>query len=193
MRPTSGNAALALMLSLVLTACGGRAINKKTALDVITAQGPFKQKDLDIKSVSQTTPGQAVVEVKLPAAFRLEKQQEKWIVREVRIGNEWQKMDDVAAALNTVKVEETKKMLGRIAEAIDAYRRKNGGLPDFREYVSLSDALSPDYLQPLIREDPWGNPLVAIRMSPVNIRLLSAGPDGKVGTPDDIELSRSYR
>jgi hypothetical protein len=65
-------------------------------------------------------------------------------------------------------------------------------LPEFKDYVALCDALSPDYLTPLIRLDVWQNPLVAFRAGPTSIRLLSAGRDGKLGTSDDIELTRNF-
>jgi hypothetical protein len=184
---------LLLVPSLVLTACGGRTINKKNAQDIIAGQGLFKEKTLDIESVSETSPGQVIVQAKLPAAFRLQKVHGKWEIREVRVGNnQWEKLDDFVAALNRIKAEETQKMLGEVASAIERYRGKNGRLPDFRDYVSLSDALSPDYLSTLIRLDAWRNPLAATRTGPATVQLISAGPDGKIGTSDDVVLTRSY-
>lgn len=182
-----------LVPSLVLTACGGRTINKKNAQDIIGGQGFFKKETLDIESVSETSPGEAIVQAKLPATFRLQKVHGKWEIREVRVGNDqWEKLDDFVAALNRIKAEETQKMLSEVASAIERYREKNGRLPDFRDYVSLSDALSPDYLPTLIRLDAWRNPLAAIGTAPATVQLISAGPDGKIGTTDDIVLTRSY-
>lgn len=182
-----------LLPLLVLTACGGRAINKKNAQDIIAGQGLFTEKTIDIESVSQTGSAEAIVRAKLPAAFRLQKVHGKWEMREVRVGNgQWEKVENFVAALNRIKAEETTAMLNEVAVAIDRYRAKNGRLPDFKDYVALSDVLTPDYLQPLIRLDAWQNPLIAIRTAPVSLLLLSAGPDGKVGTPDDIVLTRTY-
>ncbi|HUI69039.1 MAG TPA: type II secretion system protein GspG [Spirochaetia bacterium] len=182
-----------LLPSLVLTACGGRAINPKNAQEIIASQGHLGKDTLDIESVSQTGPGEAVVQARLPAAFRLEKVHGKWEIRDVRVGNDqWEKLDDFVAALNAVKTEETRKMLGEVANAIDRYREKNGRLPDFKDYVSLSDALNPDYLTTLIRLDAWRHPLAAVRTATTTVQLISAGPDGKIGTADDIVLTRSY-
>jgi hypothetical protein len=193
MNPFAHRAALLVLVSLVLTACGGRSINKKTAEKIISAEALLKSGSLDVESVSQTSSGQAVVQAKIPAAFRLEKVRGEWVIREVKLGNHpWEKLETVVAALNRVKTEEAKQMLERVASALDRLRDTIGGLPEFRDYVSLSDVLNPDYLSPLIRLDPWGQPLVALRLSPVSVQLLSAGPDGKIGTQDDISVTRSY-
>ena len=123
-----------LVLSLVLTACGGRAINKKNAQDIIAEKGLFKEKAVDIESVSETGSGQAVVQAKLPVAFRLQKVRGKWEIREVRVGSgQWERVDDFVAALNKVKIEETREMLNEVASAIDRYLAKNGRLPDFKD------------------------------------------------------------
>ena len=135
----------------------------------------------------------AVAEATLQAAFRFEKVDGKWVIREVRLGKRpWERLDDIVRALEQVKTEQTRKLLERVAASLDKYREANGALPDFQDYVSLSDALSPKYMSPLIREDAWQNPLAAYRSAPATVRLLSAGSDGKIGTPDDIELVKTF-
>ena len=180
-----------LLPSLLSNGCGGRAINKKTAQTVISSEAHLKS--VDVESVSQTTSGQAIVQTRVSAAFRLEKAGGQWVIREVKIGeNPWEKLENVLTTLNRVKREETERMLEQVASALDAYREKNGRLPDFKDYVSLTDALNPDYLSPLIRLDSWAQPLVAVRTSASQVQLTSAGPDGKVGTQDDIAITRTY-
>jgi hypothetical protein len=194
MKRRVGKAILLFLTAMVLTACGGRSINKKTAEKVITSEALLKSSSIDIESVAQTTSGQAIVQTKVEVAFRLEKSGGHWVIREVKIGNNpWEKLENVVLALNRVKKEETEINLQRIASAIDEYRGKNGRLPDFSDYVSLSDALSPDFLSPLIRLDSWGQPIVAVRISPAQVRLISTGPDGKMGTSDDISVTRTYQ
>ncbi len=181
--------------ALLLNGCGGRAINKKTARDVILGSraGALKERDLGIVSVTQASPGEAIVETDLRTAFRLVKVGKEWQVREVRVGDgSWVKMDDLLRAILQVKIDETRALLERIASAIEAYRQKNGSLPKFKDYVQLSDALSPLYLSPVVRLDPWGNPLSAMLTAPNTVLLISAGPDGKLGTADDIRLSREF-
>jgi hypothetical protein len=197
MRREPGAACVTLFcfLSLFLTGCGARSLNKKTARDVIADLDgdAFQKESVYIDSVKQTGQRDAVAEATLHAAFRFEKVDGKWVIREVRLGKRpWEKLDDILRALEQVKTEQTRKLLEEVAAAIEKYREANGALPDFHDYVSLSDALSPKYMNPLIREDAWNNPLAASRSAPAAVRLLSAGPDGKIGTPDDIELVKTF-
>jgi hypothetical protein len=185
-----------LMLALIANGCGGRAVNKKTARDAIigTRTGELAQGDLQVLSVTQVGPREAVVETQIHSAFRLQKVGSEWVVREVRVGRgQWEKLDNILSSLQQAKIEETSRSLEKIAGAIESYRHKNGRLPEFKDYIGLSDALYPLFLSPLIREDSWNHPLTAIRVDPATIRIVSAGPDGKLNTPDDIQIIRSNR
>jgi hypothetical protein len=194
--PTRFARIAAMTVALVpFAACGGRSINKKAARDLIL-QPPLSMLDKEevyIQSVSQTGQRDVLVEATLHAAFRFERVEGKWIIREVRLGKRpWERLEDIMRALQVVKAEDTRKLLEQVTTAIDRYIARNGALPEFKDYVALSDALHPNYLSPLIRLDAWQNPLHAFRTGPNSIRLLSAGPDGKVGTGDDIELTRTF-
>jgi len=178
-----------LVAALLFTSCGGRKISAGLAIDAITGipEESFKKKDVDVLNVIQTNKSEAIVETKLRTAFRLEKVKNKWVVREVRIGRgQWEKVGNLERALEMIRIDETRKMLDQIAEAILKYRESKGALPVFNDYVSLSDVLSPAYLKPLIRLDAWRNPLEAFREESNAILLKSAGPDSKFGTSDDI-------
>jgi hypothetical protein len=156
-------------------------------------QDLLDKEDVYIESVSQTGERNAAVEARLRTAFRFEKTGGKWMVKEVRVGHgQWENLEDFLRTLERMKTEETKGQLERVAAAIVKYREKNGRLPPFTDFVSLTDALSPDYLTPLVRLDAWRRPLAAVRLGPNAVRLISAGPDGKLGTPDDIELTRNF-
>lgn len=191
-----GRFALLAFFSLLLASCGGRTISKKTARDVIldSPAAVFdKKEDVDILSVSQMGGKNAVVEATVRTAFRLEKVGGKWKIREIRVGNrQWEDLDDVLRALEQTKAERTRSILDRIAAAVEQYRTKNGSLPAFRNYVELSDALYPRYMSPLIRRDAWYGSLAAYRLDSRTIQLVAPGPDGVLGTGDDIELTRSY-
>ncbi len=187
--------AAALFLSMLVVACGGRTISRNAARELIV-QSPvsnFDKDEITVKSISMTGQREAVVETTMMAAFRFEKVDGKWVIKEVRLGKRpWESMDEIARALEQVKTADTRKMLEQVASALENYREKKGSLPGFKDYVSLSDALFPDYMTPLIRLDAWRNPLAAYRVGANGVRLLSAGPDGKIGTPDDIELVRTF-
>jgi hypothetical protein len=150
------------------------------------------QQDVDIDSVNETG-GSAIAEARVRAAFKLEKVNETWIVREIRIGQRpWEKIDDILRALDQIKTEDTRKLLDQVMAAVEQYREKVGNLPNFTDYISLSDLLSPNFLNPLIREDSWQRPLAAYKSGPNGIRLVSPGADGLAGTADDIELTRTF-
>jgi hypothetical protein len=176
-------------------ACGGRSVDKKTAHGAIlrSTSDIFRKEEVDVKSVDQAAPDRAVVEADVRAAFTLRKVQGEWVIEDVRLGRRpWEQLHSILQALDEVKARETRALLERVAEAVGKYAKARGSLPDFRDFVTLTDALHPDYLTPLVRLDAWRNPLSAFRPAPNLIRLLSAGPDGKEGTGDDIESTRSF-
>jgi hypothetical protein len=179
-----------LIFALLLTACGGRKINTGSAQNSIIAipQEILEKEDVDIVSVQQVSGSNAIAETRLKTAFRLEKVEGKWVVREVRIGHgQWEKISNLLSALEEVRVRETRTMLDRVADAVQQYWAANGRWPAFKDYISLSDILTPKYLTPLIRLDGWRRPLEAKYINPNSILIMSAGPDGKFGTADDIQ------
>lgn len=186
---------LALSLMFLLGACGGRTVTRSSAEKLLVSlpSGILDDEDVKVLSVSQVSAGTAVVETTLRAAFRMEKVQGSWVIREVRLGNhEWETIDNVIAALNRIKTDKARQMLETVSAALAQYRQKNGHLPAFDDYVDLSDALYPDYMPEAFRLDPWRQPLRAFREGPDTIKLVSAGPDEKPDTPDDIVLVRNY-
>jgi hypothetical protein len=183
------NLCLLCALALCITACGRRTLNADHARDALlrTPLEILQKEDVEVVRIHHAGAAEAVVETRLRTAFRMEKVRGEWMVREVRIGNgQWEKVGDLARALEAVKIEETRRALDRIADAIGRYRETLGRLPDFKDFVSLSDLLSPAFLTPLIRVDSWNRPLEADRRGPDSILIRSAGPDGRYGTSDDI-------
>jgi hypothetical protein len=178
-----------LTFILISTACGGGQLGKHTARNLI-AEIPdesLQKEDVDVVRVTQVSGSEAVVETRLKTAFRLERVRGKWVVREVRLGHgQWEKVNNLIQTLDFVKAEETRKMLDTIAEAVERYRGEHGNLPVFRDYIGLSDLLSPKYMTPLIRLDAWRRPFEAELKGPGQIVIRSAGPDGKLGTSDDV-------
>jgi len=184
----------ALICIFLLSACASRSITNDLARDRIREipASALEKEDIEVWKVTRVGGSEAIAETRLKTAFRLEKVNGEWTVREVRIGHgQWEKIANLVDALEAVKVNETKLMLDRIAEAIVEYRSTNGTLPVFKDYVDLSDTLSPDYLTPLIRLDSWRRPFRAERKDYTTIVLQSAGPDGKHGTNDDIRKTIS--
>jgi hypothetical protein len=174
---------------LLLTACGGRSMNSHLATKLIMEipQETLEKKDIEVVNIIQVSGSEAIADTTLKTAFRLEKVRGKWAVREVRLGHgQWEKVSDLVQTLEVVKIEETRQLCDRIAEAIRRYQEANGALPVFKNYIGLSDLLSPTYLTPLIRLDAWNRPFEAERTGSNTIVIRSAGPDGRFGTKDDI-------
>lgn len=161
-----------------------------TAREAIIAppQEILEKDDIDVVHITQTSGSSVVAETRVKTAFRLQKVNETWEVRDIRIGNgQWEKVEDLAAALTQVKTEQTRLMLEQIADSINAYRQDTGKMPEFEDYVGLSDALAPKYMKSLIRLDSWRNPLRAKALNADSIQIVSAGPDARFSTDDDIK------
>jgi hypothetical protein len=184
-----------LLFSILLsTGCASRSIDNNLARARIVEipQASLEKEDVQVLKVTRIGGSEAIAETRLKTAFRLEKVKDEWIVREVRIGNgQWEKIGNLSAALEALKIDETKQMLERIADAIRKYREGTGNPPVFKDYITLSDQLSPKYLTPLIRLDSWRHPFWAERTETGAIILLSTGPDGRLATADDIRLTIS--
>lgn len=183
------------LLLIPAAGCGGRALTKKGAhAAILQASGDvLKDKDVDIRSVTQTAPGTAVVDAELRVGLALQKVQEQWTIKDVKLGEgDWRDLRALLSALEQIQALETRSRLEAMAAAIERYNREHGALPEFHDFVSLTDTLSPAYLSPLIRLDAWRNPFSAYRTGAASIRLVSPGPDGREGTSDDIELTRLF-
>lgn len=183
---------LSIVLLVFLTGCGGRKINTDYARKAIIAlpQEILEKEDIDVVYVTQTSGSSAVVETRMKTAFRIQKVGGKWVVRDIRIGHgQWEKIEDLASTLTQVKTAETRLMLDRIADAVKAFHKETGNMPAFKDYISLSDILAPEYLDPLIRLDSWRTPLRAKATDSDTILVVSAGPDGRFTTNDDISIT----
>jgi len=183
---------LTLALILLFTACGGHKFSTDDARKAIVGQPQniLEKEDIDVVYVTQTGKSTAVAETRVKTAFLLDKVDEKWIVREIRIGNgQWEKIENLTEALERVKTEETRIHLERIAASVREYQKESGRMPEFSDYIDLSDKLAPKYLAPLVRLDSWRKPLRANTLESNAIVIASAGPDGLFSTEDDISIT----
>jgi|WetSurMetagenome_2_1015567.scaffolds.fasta_scaffold37504_3 hypothetical protein len=188
------SAAIFLASALLLSACGGRQISDGVVQNLIAnlPEEAINKDDISIESVRQNG-NNAIVQVNVRTAFRLEKVNNDWVIREIRLGDDqWQSLDELREALNGIKIEETRRLLDQVVAALDQFVAKNGALPLFKDYVSLTDTLMPEHLTQLIRLDAWRHSFVAELISADTVRLASAGPDGKFGTTDDILTTRRF-
>lgn len=143
-----------------------------------------------VKSVS-AMGSSAVVEAEVSTAFRFVRGDDgKWRVAEIRTGdNRWEDIDMLARAVNQEKAARARAELETLATALESFRRERGFYVDAQTTSALLDQLNPQYLQRIIRFDPWHRPYqYEGRQSSYVLRSL--GLDGKANTPDDIVLSK---
>lgn len=80
-----------------------------------------------------------------------------------------------------------------IAGAVRMYYVKNGALPANLGVLAEKDARGRNMLERL-PQDPWSNDYkLDVGDQPRDFQILSAGPDGKFGTEDDISSKRKKR
>jgi hypothetical protein len=181
-----------ILFILLFSACGPHNFSTSDAQKAIIAgpQDILEKEDIDVVYVTQTGKSTVVAESRIKTAFLLRKIDEEWVVEEIRIGNgQWEKVENLSTALNQVKSEQTRLGLKKISDAVLKYYQETNGLPEFEDYIDLSDILAPKYLDPLIRLDSWRKPLRATVPAPNTILVVSAGPDGLFSTDDDISIT----
>jgi Type II secretion system (T2SS), protein G len=130
--------------------------------------------------------GEVVVEARIDTAFRVTKEHGDWRITDVRLGDrQWESFDLIEEAVRREKVRRTSIMLKEIAGGLSAYQRERGQFIDTDEMAELLDYLSPRYIPTPHRFDLWGKEF-EYRGKATRYRLVSAGPDGKSGTKDDL-------
>lgn len=118
--------------------------------------------------------------------FRFARGQRGWEVASIKSANrDWMDIRGISAAVDQLKHTTAANELQLIAQALDNYRRDRGAYVVADKESVLIDHLSPRYLTPVIRLDPWSRPY-QYDGEQTRYSLRSLGPDGKPNTPDDI-------
>jgi hypothetical protein len=105
LRSRLGSLSLVLVLLANAAACGGRTVTRRSAEKLLVSlpSGILDEKDVEVLGVTQISSNNAIVDTRVRAAFALEKVDGKWVVRQVRVGNEqWESIDNLRAALNRI-------------------------------------------------------------------------------------------
>jgi hypothetical protein len=97
-------------------------------------------------------------------------------------------VDDLLAALDEGRHRETMANLQKLVAGIENFKKRNGTLPVAADIVKLTDALHPNYMQELVRDDGWGQPIL-YQVTGSTFRVVSSGPDHRPGTPDDVVVA----
>jgi hypothetical protein len=123
--------------------------------------------------------------------FRFERDRRGWQVVAVKSGSrDWTDIRGVSAGIDQIKRSTATNELSLIAQALDNYRRDRGFYVVSDKESVLIDHLSPKYLTPVIRLDPWSRPYQYDGQQTA-YSLRSLGPDGKPNTSDDIVVSNN--
>jgi len=148
-----------------------------------------------IKSVSGlgvplATQESVIAEALVRVDARLDRDEKGWHVREVRSADStWLNVGNIATTVAEEKRRRAVEQLNIIANALESFRRDRGAFVITDKHPALIDHLSPRYLAEVIRVDPWNRPY-DYQGEHDHFVLRSAGPDGKLNTPDDVVLSR---
>ncbi len=121
--------------------------------------------------------------------FRLVRERRGWQVAALKSGTrDWTDMRGITATVDQLKHSTAANELSLIAQALDSYRRERGFYVVSDKESVLIDHLSPKYLTPVIRLDPWSRPY-QYTGEQTTYSLRSLGPDGKPNTSDDIVVN----
>lgn len=128
----------------------------------------------------------ALIDALVQLDFRLARDRRGWQVAAIKSGNrDWADVRGLTAAVDQLKHSKAANELSLIAQALASYRRERGFYVVSDKESVLIDHLSPKYLIPIIRLDPWSRPYEYTgEQSTYSLRSL--GPDGKPNTSDDI-------
>ncbi len=129
----------------------------------------------------------AVAEIRITTAVRLIKKDGTWVIEEFRIGDRrWERAEHILVVINEERTETTLQQLNLITEGIRRYADLNHQIPQVSRFEELMDILSPQFHNPVVRIDAWSNPFSYEAIGANEYDLKSAGPDGNLGTPDDL-------
>lgn len=177
---------LAIAFLTTLAACAPAELPTPTPQEVeeIVAMS-FPNALVDVVAVQRSDST-----VRAPARFRgsdvvlvLEEEDGQWAIRSVELGDASYDIDELEA------IRQTMILMEDVSNALEEYASANGQIPQMDDLVGLED-LVPDYFpQERGFEDGWGTPL-HYRIQGEDYVLTSAGPDGEVGTQDDIIIVR---
>ncbi len=130
----------------------------------------------------------AIIEAQIETAFRVQKGKDGWRIAEVRLGDrQWESFELIEEAVKREKARRTTALLNQFAAGLKAYQQANGQYAKTNKIGELLDYLSPRYIPLPPRVDLWGKEF-DYDGSATTYRLVSAGPDGRKGTNDDLIL-----
>lgn len=183
---TTRLAVFCMLLSVLITSGCGRSMEKQAREQVRVLGGASLKKDAVEVTDGKVSGNLATADVTIRTAVKLRQVDGNWVLDEVRLGDRrWEKVDRILAAIEAARIETTRDQMNQVIEGVREYRQAEGNLPSVDSYEALIDILSPAYIGSVIRLDSWDNPYI-LDQEDGAFRIRSAGPDGKLGTDDDL-------
>jgi|SRR5215470_3930949 len=179
---------LAIGLSLLGAGALARELGAREARERIAKAVGLENADrVHIKSINGGSGREAIVEATFDGTFRMTSDKSgNWTVAEVRTGDRcWESVDLIRTAVRKEKILRTTADLRTLATALESFRREHGSYVTAASGAALLDALSPHYIDTILRLDAWSHEF-EYHGSQAGYRLASLGPDGKPGTGDEI-------
>ena len=182
---------LLLIGCFALCSCTSARLSHDEARKAIAEIGRSKlvPDAIEIRRIVSQSENEAIAEATITLAFQFKRDNPSapWRIEAVRLGDrDWISLDELLAAINEGRRRTTEQSMQQLVAGIENYRTKNGGLPNAKDIVGLTDILHPFYMTVLVREDGWGNPIFYELTGGSTFRLISSGADGRRGTADDI-------
>lgn len=177
---------LLLILLLLLSSCG-KKLEEQIDHQIRTLDNlDLDEETVEILSIEQSGK-YAVAEVAIKTAVKMRKDDQGWVLEEVRLGEgKWEKVSRIVEALNIKRTEETVEKMEAIQAGINRYKEIRGEIPVVDDFRELIDVLTPMYMKTVIRMDAWWNAFSYRNENTNQFELRSAGPDRRFHTPDDI-------
>ena len=181
---------LLLIALFLLPACASARLSHDEARKRIVAigQSSLVPDAVEIRRIVSQSDTSAIAESTVTLAFQFKRanQNAEWQIEAVRLGDrDWVSLGELIAAINEGRRRTTTQSLQQLAGGVEKYRSANSALPGAADIVVLTDTLYPRYMDVLIREDGWGNPII-YEVKGNTFSLLSLGADGQRNTPDDV-------
>ncbi len=175
-----------LFILLGLLGCG-KNLERQVQEQVRTFDhASLSEQQVEVQNVKEIGD-HAVAEVRITTAVRLIKKDGTWVIEEFRVGDRrWERAEHILAVINEKRTETTLQQMGLITEGIRSYAALNHQIPQVSSFEELMDILSPQFHNQVVRIDAWSNSFSYQAIGTDEYDLKSAGPDGNLGTSDDL-------
>lgn len=183
---------LLMVSGLLSSGCAGRRMRRTEARAVILKIPGMNlpKKNVSVEGITQLGSRHAVAEATIKTAFKLEKSGEEWRVSEIRLAPQhWVPIGRLVLDLQQAQADKTREDMNLVALGLERYRVAHGSYPSAENFSALMDLIFPRYISRLVGDDAWSNAFSYEPDDAKHYKITSSGPDGKLGTDDDMIVS----